>query len=944
MTPEQWQKVRDVLAEALELKPQQRPAFLDRACSPDSGLRREVEKLLASSDEAHSSFLQSSTLHVTLTPGTKLGDYEVIAMVGSGGMGEVYRARDTRLRRDVAIKVLPASVSLDPERLRRFEQEARATAALNHPNILAVFQMGTYEGAPYLVSELLDGGTLREHLLRGPMPVRKAVDYSVQIARGLAAAHDKGVVHRDLKPENLFIMKDGRAKILDFGLAKLTHRHWADEGSIPTATMGTEPGVVMGTVGYMAPEQVSGKPADHRADIFALGAIMYEGLTGKRAFQKPTAAETMSAILNEDPPGVSQLAATVPPALQKVVHRCMEKNPEQRFQSASDLAFALESLSDSGTQSGSLLAPPAKKVRGWWYAAGVALIVIAAALPFWWFRSRTSVVPTAEWVQITNFADSVTSPALSPDGRMLTFLRGDDTFTTDGQVYVMLLPHGNPVRLTNDSTAKMSPIFSLDGANIAYTVPWDTWSVPVLGGEPRAWLPNASGLTWLDADNLMFSQITSGYHMELARSDLSRAHVQPIYTPPSLFGMLHRSYLSPDRKWVIGVEMTGNLWSRCRLVPFDGSSAGTEIGPEDGVCTSAAWSPNGKWMYLTSNSGHSFHIWRQQFPNGRIEPVTSGPTEEEGIAFDPDGRSFITAVGMRRSSVWVHDTHGDRALTPERNAGLADARNGSPFSADGKKLYYIVRRAPGREVRPDIAVGELWELDLQSGATQAVLPGFTITDLSISPAGSDIVFSVLNADQTQSIWVSPLDRSSSPRLLQASANRPRFTSDFIYYVKRNPDGSSFAHRVRPDGSGDEQIWPENIMTLATSPDGRYLAVTIPIKGRSEWKLEVIDWVRKRVQPVCNDANAYWSDDGKAFIATGGLGKRNTSALSYWIDLPSPNTLPEFPPQGLSEPSQLGTLKGAHAIRAGVIAAGRTPGTYAFVRESVQRNLYRIPLR
>src|SRR5262245_45303311 len=247
MTPEQWQQVKEVLAEALERKTEDRPAFLDRSCSSNPWLRDEVETLLSSSDEARSSFLQSATLQITLTPGAKLGDYEVRGLLGSGGMGEVYRARDRRLGREVAIKVLPLFLSHDPDRLRRFEQEARAVAALNHPNILAVFQMGTYEGAPYLVSELLEGSTLREQLVR-PLPLRKTIDCGVQIARGLAAAHEKGIVHRDLKPENLFVTKDGRVKILDFGLAKLTQRSFDLKSGASTASGETEPGVVMGTV------------------------------------------------------------------------------------------------------------------------------------------------------------------------------------------------------------------------------------------------------------------------------------------------------------------------------------------------------------------------------------------------------------------------------------------------------------------------------------------------------------------------------------------------------------------------------------------------------------------------------------------------------------------------------------------------------------------------
>jgi predicted ATPase/serine/threonine protein kinase len=354
-TPERWQEVKKVLAGALEKAPAERSVYLDQACT-DADLRREVESLMEAQECGDGDLLEAATMtSVPLAKGTQLGQYTIVALIGAGGMGEVYRARDTRLNRDVAIKLLPSFLSADRDRLRRFEQEARAAAALNHPNILTVFQMGTHEDAPYMVSELLEGGTLREQLKRGPLPIRRVIDYGVQIARGLAAAHERGIVHRDLKPENLFVTKDGRVKILDFGLAKLTQRAWTIDGKAPTISDLTEPGAVLGTVGYMSPEQVSGKAADHRADIFAFGAVLYEMLTGKRAFQKPTPPETMSAILNEDPPAVSQLAPATPPALQRLVRHCLEKGLEQRFHSASDLAFALEALSETAPTS-----PPAK--------------------------------------------------------------------------------------------------------------------------------------------------------------------------------------------------------------------------------------------------------------------------------------------------------------------------------------------------------------------------------------------------------------------------------------------------------------------------------------------------------------------------------------------------------------------------------------------------------
>jgi len=280
---------------------------------------------------------------MALAAGTKLDDYEVLSLLGEGGMGEVYRARDPVLKRDVAIKVLPPFVSQDPERMRRFQQEAQAAAALNHPNILAVYQLGNFEGTTYLVSELLEGDTLRQELTHGALPTRKAIDYGVQVAHGLAAAHHKGIVHRDLKPENIFITRDARAKILDFGLAKLI---LPEDSDTMTAHDQTTPGQVMGTAGYMAPEQVRGESVDHRADIFAFGAILYELVTRQRAFKKPTSAETMTAILHEDPPAILPSTEGLSPGLLRIVQRCLEKKPERRFQSASDLAFALEALSD----------------------------------------------------------------------------------------------------------------------------------------------------------------------------------------------------------------------------------------------------------------------------------------------------------------------------------------------------------------------------------------------------------------------------------------------------------------------------------------------------------------------------------------------------------------------------------------------------------------------
>jgi serine/threonine protein kinase len=352
---------------------------------------------------------------VALNSGTKLGPYEIVSPLGAGGMGEVYRARDPRLKREVAIKVLPQAFSLDVDRLRRFEQEALATAALNHPNILAVFDIGTSEGSPYVVSELLEGETLRERLRSGSIAVRKALECALQIAHGLAAAHEKGIVHRDLKPDNLFLTNDGRVKILDFGLAKLTQPDFGDHTS-PTMTHATEAGVVMGTAGYMSPEQVRGSTVDARSDIFSFGVILYEMLSGKRAFHRDTAADTMSAILKEDPPELSETNRNVSPALERILQHCLEKNPEQRFHSARDLAFDLDSLSSqSGT--GSRLRAVTDQHRSYLKRAAGALIVVLTLAATYYSARNSAQCSHPTFTSLRFSADPSTAQSSLPMGK-----------------------------------------------------------------------------------------------------------------------------------------------------------------------------------------------------------------------------------------------------------------------------------------------------------------------------------------------------------------------------------------------------------------------------------------------------------------------------------------------------------------------------------------------
>lgn len=884
---------------------------------------------------------------MTLTTGSRLGPYEIIAAIGAGGMGEVYRARDTHLGRDVAIKVLASFLSADTDRLKRFEQEARAAAALNHPNILVVFQLGTHDGVPYLAAELLEGSTLRELLQRGALPIRKAIDYGAQSARGLAAAHEKGIVHRDLKPENVFVTKDGRVKILDFGLARLLPQRDEVEVNAPTLSDLTHPGTVMGTVGYMSPEQVRGKPADHRADIFAFGAILYEMLTGKRAFQKSTSAETMTAILNEEPPSLLQLLPLAPLAMQRVVYRCLEKSPEQRFQSASDLAFALEALSDSSSITVATPASPARERRSKLVATTVGLTVVAllAGAALILFRARKSPgTATGRYVQLTNFADAAVAPALSPDGRMLAFIRGDSTFVGHGEVYVKLLPNGDPVPLTHDGLSKMGPLaFSPDGSRIAYTVGVaDSWTVPVLGGAPSHWLTVGTP-SWIaatgDQPRIMFSAPTGeGFHMGVFTATESRAEQRQVYLPDDVNGMAHRSYLSPDGRSVLTVEMDISSWLPCRLVPFAGGTHGTRVGPQPSQCTDAAWSPDGKWMYFSADTGDGFHIWRQNYPDGSPERVTFGATEEQGLSFASDGRSFVTSVGEKQSTIWLHDSAGDRQITSQGYAFLPS------FSPDGKRLYYLQRSRTSR----GFVSGELWAVDLPAGARERRLPEFLMEHYSLAPDGKSMVYIALDDAGHSPAWIAPLDGSSPPRRLTSlDCVRAFFgAQNDVYFVGGETTAVPFLYHVNTDGSGLRRVVPNQVVFLYdVSPDGKWLAVW----EQSAVVLYSSDGATRKV--ICNrcaSAGAEdrgvtppavkWSSDGKLLYL--GMDLANTT---YVIPL-RPGWTARLPASGFPSIDAAAAALGARLTLGDRVFPSPDPSVYAYPRPSSHRNIFRIQVQ
>jgi Tol biopolymer transport system component len=551
-------------------------------------------------------------------------------------------------------------------------------------------------------------------------------------------------------------------------------------------------------------------------------------------------------------------------------------------------------------------------------------------------------------VQITNLPDSASQPTLSPDERMLTFIRGTSTFVGPGQIYVKMLPDGEPAQLTHDELEKMSPVFSPDGNRIAYTVVtrenrWDTWVVPVLGGQPHLWLPNASGLVWPGKGKILFSELKNNdIHMGIVAADESRAAARDVYLPAHDRAMVHRSYPSPDRKWALVAEMDRGFWLPCRLLPTDGTSAARPVGPPTAACTSAAWSPDGKWMYLTSNPGGTFHIWRQRFPNGQPEQVTSGPTEEEGIAVAADGHSLITAVSISQSSVWVHDSGGDRQVSAEGYSYDPE------FTPDGKKLCF--RRSKG--VPTGFASSELMIVDMSSRTAEPLLPGVSVVGspghaYDVSPDGHWVVVAARDLqDDNKHLWLAPLDLHSPPHQIPGvEGDNPLFASNGEILFRAIEGSTALVYGVQQDGTKLRKVIEPPIAALeGISPGGQWLVVRLPgAKGASTTAFPLHGG--SPVDIVAPGAGAdralKWSPDGR-WVFSVVLERELLYGETYALPLPHGRLLPQAPQGGFSVDADMAKTPGALTIP-GYAAPAPASGTYAFVRATVQRNLFRVPL-
>ncbi len=712
----------------------------------------------------------------TISPNTTIAQYTIVSKIGEGGMGEVWRAHDPKLGRDVAIKFLPGALSGDKDRLKRFEQEAQAAGALNHPNILVIHHIDTHDGAPYIVSELLEGETLRERLAGGALAQRKAIDYALQIAKGLAAAHDKSIVHRDLKPENIFVTEDGRVKILDFGLAKLTVTIDATQShsEVPTRKVITDPGTVMGTMPYMSPEQLKGLHIDNRSDIFSFGSVFYEMLSGKRAFDGKSQAETVSAILREDPPNLSDSNKTISPAVERVVRHCLEKNPTERFHSARDLAFAIESLSENTIASGQTATMPVAKethshaqsslsfvnnARIWMAIAALLLLASLALAALYFNRSssdtravRLAFTPPSELA----FNDTFPGAAvISPDGQQLAFTATG----ADGKnmLYVRDLA-SSAVKLVPGSENALEPFWSPDSRSIAFGSEGKLKRSDLTGANAQVLCDSTRmvGGTWNKDGIIVFAP---DYRTALVQVSAQGGEPKPIYTRTGV-NEAERDrfpYFLPDGRHFLFYREPGGIW-----LGLLNSPEVKQLAADTGV---AVYAPPGWLIYLRNDA-----LVAQTFDAGKLTlssepiPLLTGETNPPAVK-----RFSVSDNGIL---VWQGEWRRDYQLVW--------------FDRQGKQIGVI--DAPMK-----VNVGQ---------------------DPYLSPDGKQLM-----VKRDENLWMIDLEKGTGLRI----------TSTFSQMPVWSPDGKRIVYAARDmkmkaaNGSPEEEVLLKRIgFPSSWSPDGRYV--------------------------------------------------------------------------------------------------------------------------
>jgi eukaryotic-like serine/threonine-protein kinase len=788
---------------------------------------------------------------MTLSAGTRLGPYQILSAIGAGGMGEVYRADDERLGREVAIKVLSSGFSADPDRLKRFALEARAASALNHPNILTIFDIGSADGAPYLVSELLEGSTLRDMLRQQhQLPMRKALEISVQIASGLSAAHEKGIIHRDLKPENLFVLKGGRVKILDFGLAKLIEPSGSSaSGNSATMPSATDPGTVLGTAGYMSPEQVRGLAIDARSDIFSFGAILYEMLAGQRAFNGNSSADISSAILKEEPPEIATSNPHVSPALDRIVQHCLEKDPEDRFQSAKDLAFALHSIStasESSLRAGKEKPNAGKRKRIAIWASAAALLAVATLA---WMHStaRSPLAKVVRSERLTDFVGIQQFPAISPDGKSVAFI-------SDGggkrQLWVRLLRGGVPLQLTRDPVDHLYPRWSRDSASIIYYTPPPPgqaqgmlWEVSALGGFPHQLTNAISGADVShDGNKLAFFTLEKNL-MELVSADRDGSNPHVILRSPPNYEQPNSDFSyprwSPDDKW-IAYQRASAMWTDdIYIVPSSGGEP-RQVTHESKLMSGLAWTSDGSIVYSSARGCTvlylpSLQLWTVHPDGGEPQQLTY----EDLVYEHPDvsGSHVVASRRQMQLDIWKYPV-GKDPVQNVRQATRVTRQSGGVYtptvSPDDSEMAFLSDSG---------GHGNIWVKNMRNGDLRQITfeqdPRNTIGTPVWSPKGKQIAFATTH---NQGSWfavgysVVDSDGSNMRNALPWGA-WAAWSGDarFLYYSEASPTTASNSNRLMKipiAGGAPITVRNDGANAPAPSSDGTTLYYVAPLANQA----------------------------------------------------------------------------------------------------------------
>jgi len=776
-----------------------------------------------------------------LTSGTRLGRYEIRSLIGAGGMGEVYLANDPKIGRDVAIKVLPADFAADKDRVARFELEAQAAGALNHPNILAIHDIDTQDGLLFVVSELLEGEELRDRLERSQIPLRKVIDYAQQIVSGLTAAHEKGIVHRDLKPENLFITKDDRVKILDFGLAKLRETDPNIHGSEDATRKAlTDPGMVMGTVGYMSPEQVRGQMIDHRSDIFSFGVILYEMITGRRAFEEESLAETMSAIVKEEPPEMSESNPNISPALERIVHRCLEKKPDRRFQSTADLGFALESLAAPTSSSGSNLTAavsaigPEKERSPWlnripWAIALLLLAGLAVVATMYVLQSAPDKRIVKFAVSVPASSTAISNPVISPDGRTIVYVA---TVEGETSLFTRSLDSMTEQRLAGTEGA-WSPFWSPDSRYIGFFTAGKLRKADTAGGPVQNLCDSSIGTggSWNRDDVILFGEKQKGIK-RVSASGGEATLLLPLDSSRKETEVWHPAFLPDGSHFFFYIWYASTNSGEIFVVSLDGDERKPVLKNDSNV----AYVEPGYLLFAREST-----LMAQRFSTSRLELVGDPFPVAEDLAFDGNEDYSNFSLSENGTMVSLKGGARQRQLTWVDREGKEISKVGQPgayvnvvLSPDGKKAA-VQRRVDGNS--------DIWVYDLERG-----LPvRFTFSasgedDPAWSPDGSVILFTSDRDGGIRRIYRKPAGGAEKEELVSDAAQVNDDGIDWsrdgknVIYDSTNEKGGLDIW-VLPM-TGDSKPYPllqsEFAETLARfSPDSRYFAYVSSESGKPE---------------------------------------------------------------------------------------------------------------